>query len=1104
MTISRVSSNSVYDPRRGTISDHPLPDQVRADAHFEDVGHFKTVLNFEAPPAHETRPADGHIYNSLQEILDEEAIRQIGQEAWNALPEYGKPKLGKSSKHEMRFNIASSAVNRKDITATVHETQSGTSFTARHELAHNSPLNGKRYRDADGHIIEITHAISSSQDRFGTETQMLRRISVDGRTLLYTGRPDTPHRAQQQAEWIFCKEFASAGENGKGIVRNYDFDGNPQVDAQGRPIYTFTCVVESLLSPGIYTKWKNRDEAGILQNEIDCVNGVGERVVTDPRTGREFLVKFEPVVIDSVFNLADDLMRVGPDWLFGQNRQQEITQNGLTQLFASVGTRKAAIDSSKRLTSTKKYNLKKEVDDAVAFCDRFDSYPPEKKVLAVYRLCMALNLPHIIHCMSSKDRTGICIALISAIEQHKQKYQNVPVDYEKILTTEEFKEFFAANLMAGHTMARYGRGSQGEFMGEQLEELFGLDMNANQALYRMLPERYLKHVGVEKKLLAGFAATLGLIAGCIPVIGSLVYLIICLCKGKKPDWIAAAVLFWPTILPILTHIFACVIHAGKTLYDHPSWNNFGELLYQLVIGTTLGSVNFLLVPYRLIYGTDLMLDKKADVIGKRGLAKQHEKHPFADRLKPAIAQIQSIQDPRLDEVRDRMRRNEELQLTPDEKPVFESLFAQIALGKPTFERMLNNPLLMKRLSKAQADFMRSAVRSSPELPRLITDLQKDWSLQKIQQTSDDLDQRNPEGLKFIETVRFDMKTCYQIVSDPHLQQWLRPEAPRLLQKALQIDYDQSTQNALQTLGEIDDADLSGLTAGMQAQHLTPALAQSLNPQGENAAQIASRKKTLLLQIGMQIEHFRHMAKNPELMVDLSEAKKAFVRAAVNWRFYDYKETKDAAVCLSIEQFLENAGQWDYFDSRNLMHLNGNAFRNLDDSIRFDQDAGDAPSVLHHQLERDIIGGLHFSVAGQQLFTAEEFAAIPNTEEGKAQFKAEKREALIQQVQELGLEEEQQNQILCSLHQGTLSHPTTLLESLFFNQHLLRVPKQRLGDAVPKTLRLFQEHDQWLLEGSLRYHLQEQNQPLAQPKAVPARIRIDCATGRGLISFRFVN
>jgi len=499
---SKVISNSFK------IADRVESTRTNPDsAHYEDTGFFNADLKYITPPKSELTPPKARIApaESLTDILVVEAERQLEvQEIRKKESELGRclttseshqirgrdlwEKLDPNQQHLLLHNIASSGVNRPDIEASV-SIDDRHKFTTFHEFCHNSAMNGKQYYDAEGKLVTISHAITASEDRLADQTTMLRRVSREDHSVIaYTGRPDTLKKAESQAQWMFAREKQQP--YGKGI------EPTGQKDAQGRPIFRFTYVVDSLLSSAIFYDTKNPDrhEQQIVEGEVAALNALRDNkdgtVVIDPTTGQEYRVLVNPILLQNPLNWGVEVNKILPDWMSHRSSERAIANKGIEQLKSYAEQYRKGLDQTEALGFNVS-SLKRRLDQVLPLLEDFQSYRPEKKMIVLSLVAEALHLPFAVHCMSSKDRTGISIALISALDQFR-KMGRFTGDIDEALNDETFKELFCANLMIGHNLTNYGRGAQGEIMGEQLGDLWGYEIGYNKAFLRLLPKRYLK------------------------------------------------------------------------------------------------------------------------------------------------------------------------------------------------------------------------------------------------------------------------------------------------------------------------------------------------------------------------------------------------------------------------------------------------------------------------------------------------------------------------------------------------------------------------------------------------------------------------------------
>ena len=453
-------------------------------AHYEDVGHFTTDLEFIESQPSTQRNRGAH---SLEDALVFEAQRQLalsnpgkrGEELWN--------QLTPTEQHKLLHNIASSSVNRPDMKATV--SVNATAFTTFHEFNHNSAMNGMSYLDNQGNQVTISHAITASEDFLSDRTSMLRRVSKENKAVLaYAGRPDTLQKAQEQAAWMFTQERKQS------ICKGVEHTG--QYDANNRPIYRFTYVVDSLLSSSIIhdPRKPNRHEQKMVEGEIQAFNALRANqegtLMTDPKTGQACKVIFHPIFLQNAFSWTYEVNEILPDWISHLSSEKATSDLGIQQLKEYAQQFQEAL-KGRALNDPIKAAINHNLNRVLPLLNDFHSYKPEKKVLVLSLVAEALHLPLVIHCISSKDRTGVSIALVSALDQYRAMNKSIE-NLDAVLADETFKELFCANLMIGHQITNYAQGAQGEFEGEQLGDFFGYELDFNLTFLRLLPNRYLQ------------------------------------------------------------------------------------------------------------------------------------------------------------------------------------------------------------------------------------------------------------------------------------------------------------------------------------------------------------------------------------------------------------------------------------------------------------------------------------------------------------------------------------------------------------------------------------------------------------------------------------
>lgn len=347
-------------------------------------------------------------------------------------------------------------------------------FLSREIFAFNSSFNGCRFEEA-GKTVLVEKAISSSFNRFATEPTMMRMVqSEDGTSDIYSGRVDTKgatklSKASQMAQYIFLSE-KSLKEKGKGIKA---------IDEK-KKIYRCRFAVQSLLTLQGKEKKLFQDE----QEAYRLLEKNSPLTIEDPEDpSHPFTVYFEQVPIAAVqFNISCHLEKLLPRELSGELFAQEESKKGDEILF------KWAAESKDE-----------KVNDTVEFL-KSGTLNSWQTVLAKAYLCHLLNIPIVVHCLSSVDRTGLASAAIVAMKQWLRSGKEIPLDQNgkvaihllpEIKAKKEdgasftpFKQLFAFNLIKGMKIGELSRGEKGLKLERGLAQ--------NPILKDLFPEEYLK------------------------------------------------------------------------------------------------------------------------------------------------------------------------------------------------------------------------------------------------------------------------------------------------------------------------------------------------------------------------------------------------------------------------------------------------------------------------------------------------------------------------------------------------------------------------------------------------------------------------------------
>lgn len=385
-----------------------------------------------------------------------------------------------------------------------------------------------KFNTEDG-VVDLRDTTSGSWDRESDHLQMAQRIApapegeADPKAPsdYYTGRPDTPEKAREMAEMVFFGELEASQ---KGLTRDVESG-----------VYTLRIVVNSLESAAsLYALGRpfgKKNKGGVEQeqeyfaSERRALKGLREDGAMEfihPKTGETYLVKVEPILFATQVNVIARAEKTLSSAVSGEETALEVSREGWKTLksYAKERLRELREErgdydrrSQERREITNKINriekLIKLLDESIdgRWGIRKD---PEEELFYFIMLTRLLDLPHLVHCKSSTDRTSFAI-LATTLRQWENMGLPIPADITSLLDDEDFKELFAANWEARHAVTRSARAPHGvikerdAITGEERErildhEKIGLAMNhgvtQNVMPIRLLPDRYLKDYGL--------------------------------------------------------------------------------------------------------------------------------------------------------------------------------------------------------------------------------------------------------------------------------------------------------------------------------------------------------------------------------------------------------------------------------------------------------------------------------------------------------------------------------------------------------------------------------------------------------------------------------
>lgn len=554
---------------------HPKKSETPPYAEYIDEDLWKSRISFQKDPSlavarselqAQSAEISGQPIKTLDCICEEELrrrfpdfqmIKGVKASLKDKFPMLAKWIMGKTNfykqltQHEVnqfKRQISFSACNRDDLVCNpviedvnlrnMLQLKDDSILETKHIFAKNSPLNGNVF-DRDGKIIHLSQGIACTSDRTIQNTGNLRLIQTKSQeSICYTGRPDSPHKALEQASFIFLHELST---NKKGITQT--------TDAQGNITYQLDYVVNSLLSApwvwrfeSILTAFPERE---YIENELKAfaiLKNQGAITIEDPNNpGTKYQVKFNPILFSRSLNSFNRLEKWLPPFVTGQSRAQEISGEGFTSL-NSLAHQKLdemqthlAAESSSSVKATLEEKIKK-IHSTLQLLERHQKehhLSAEEETLVRDYLCKLLNLPVVFHCKSSLDRTSLPVAISSALKQWIELGLPEPCNITEILKDFRFKELFACNWMAGHQITGYTCNRKGTVAGSKLKtKILGFTLHRgiyqNPAVIQLVPERYLSPLPTEEKI-----KTIAIYALAIIPIFFLVYLPMITCAALR-------------------------------------------------------------------------------------------------------------------------------------------------------------------------------------------------------------------------------------------------------------------------------------------------------------------------------------------------------------------------------------------------------------------------------------------------------------------------------------------------------------------------------------------------------------------------------------------
>jgi len=412
----------------------------------------------------------------------------------------------KKVSRETRLGIHSGTLPRGNYRATIalnkpmHKFFGRDGFQVTDVFVKNSPLNGHNYKDAEGKLTRVHSAVTSSFNRLADTITLLRKVEAgDGTSHYYAGRvdrkgPTSTAKAEEAAKMIFLSELETGR---KGLTET------------GPNRYTLQLAVQSVLGSSRLPSLSVEQDA--LLDEIKAYEELAEKTkkeplqITHPETGKTFSVQVLSVpVAQTQFNWVNQLSLLNDSWISGELVAKELSGKADAALFAKVeqaiahSPSEETSETASLLTPTLSDDQKR-LKDTAALLKKGELKPWEEVLVRAY-LCHLLNLPLMLHCKSSVDRTNLAGAMISSMEQWIQSGREIPQDTdgnynilkivgERVVETDgsivyPFKELYACNLRKGLIESELSRGQRGL--------KFNRGWSQSLALQDLVPSRYLK------------------------------------------------------------------------------------------------------------------------------------------------------------------------------------------------------------------------------------------------------------------------------------------------------------------------------------------------------------------------------------------------------------------------------------------------------------------------------------------------------------------------------------------------------------------------------------------------------------------------------------
>jgi len=334
-----------------------------------------------------------------------------------------------------------------------------------------------------------------------------------GSSICYTGRPKNLEDAEEIVRQIFLREMLKHERSGRQLGERYP-KGIREIDGG---VYELTFVVQSLLS--MYPAPERQMVADVfnsLRGLEDITVMIGEE---------EYTVRPNPIFLSRQVNICSIMEKVFSPTFSGKAASDFYTDQGLRQIDELITQRleEQGLD-------------RQPIEDSLAALqellrNRGSDLQPEEQIGVEYLLSKYLNIPIVIHCKDSIDRTGVGGAIMKSLHQwEKILGQSDPRVFPALLNgnpTEDanalwnrmqeifqnpyFKELFLVNLYEAVETSMRLRGRPGISMGHK--EIGGklLELTMQPHIRRLLPDRCFHECSKLRKALVGFLVFLFII-----------------------------------------------------------------------------------------------------------------------------------------------------------------------------------------------------------------------------------------------------------------------------------------------------------------------------------------------------------------------------------------------------------------------------------------------------------------------------------------------------------------------------------------------------------------------------------------------------------------